>query len=556
MGARRLPGAGSLHVGKLGSHMRNAKTYAVARFLRSGTGGSLLLAAVVGLFAGMVATAFRWMIAGTQQVVQGAPLGPVGVLGDPRLVLGPAVGGLLVGLLVYFLAREAKGSGIPEVILAVARNNGNIRGRVSIVKFFASAICIGSGGSAGREGPIVQIGSSLASAIAQALRLPAEHVRLLATCGVAAGVAATFNAPIGGALFALEVILRDFGVRSFGLVVLSCVAATAFSHATLGDVPAFRVPAHQPVTAQELPLFAMLGVLAAVVSIVFTRSLYWVSDRFDGSRLPQYAPPAVGGLFVGLLGAMLPGILGVGYETIEPALATQLGIGLCASLTILKLVATSLTIGSGGSGGVFAPCLFIGATFGSMFGQVMQRAMPGVVTNPETYAIAGMGAVFTGAARAPVSSVLILFEMTADYRIIIPLMAAIVVSSLVAERLLRHDIYTIKLARRGIDIKQTRPSDPMTAIRVDEVMTSQVDTVPHDMPLEQLADEFRRSGHHGFPVVDSDGLLVGIVSLSDLGRAASRGLHDRLVGDIATTNVMVCQPQQSLREALADPAAG
>lgn len=526
------------------------------RGITSRTPTSVALAVVVGIAAGGGAVAFRWMIRTVHDGMFGAADALLPALGEWRVVPVPALGGLLVGLLVFYLAEEARGSGIPEVMLAVARHGGRIRARVSFVKALSSSICIGSGGSAGREGPIVQIGASLASSLAQALRLPPERTRLLAACGSAAGVAATFNAPIGGALFASEVILRDFGVRSFSLVVLAAVVATAFSRAAIGDFPAFRVPAHPPTSWAELPIFALMGVLAAVVGFGFKKLLYATTDAFDALPVPRLCRPVIGGLLVGLIGVNFPRVFGVGYDTIEPALRTELSLLTCAGLVLLKTLATSITIGSGGSGGVFAPSLYIGAVLGSLVGQCAALLAPGMNINPGSYAIAGMGAVFTGAAHAPVSSVLILFEMTADYRVIVPLMAAIVVSAMISEYLMRDDIYTIKLLRRGIDVKASPPSDPMANVTVQQVMTTEVDTLPESMPLERVVGEFQRTGHHGFPVVDRDGLLAGVITLSDLEVAAQRGMMHQTVGDAATRDVMVCTPRQTLREALSEPAAG
>lgn len=524
--------------------------------LATRTPTSVALAVIVGLAAGAGAVVFRWMIRASHDLLFGAADRFLPALGEWRVAPLPAIGGLIVGLLVFYLADEARGSGIPEVMLAVAQYGGKIRARVSVVKAFASSICIGSGGSAGREGPIVQIGAAVASTLGQALRMPRERVRLLAACGSAAGVAATFNAPIGGSLFASEVILRDFGVRSFSLVVLAAVVATAFSRSAIGDIPAFRVPGHAPSGWAELPIFAILGVVSAVVGVGFKRLLYATTDVFDAIRIPPWSRPVLGGLLVGIIGVYFPRIFGVGYETIEPALRSELPLLTCAGLVVLKSVATSITIGSGGSGGVFAPCLYIGAVLGSFIGQVASLALPGMNINPGPYAITGMGAVFTGAAHAPVSSVLILFEMTADYRVIIPLMASIVVSAMVSEYLMREDIYSIKLLRRGIDLKANAPIDPMITVTVRQVMTVDVDTVPESMPLERLVGEFQRTGHHGFPVVDREGLLSGIITLSDLERAARQGLGKKTVGDAATRDLMVCYPDQSLREALAAPAAG
>ncbi len=349
-----------------------------------------------------------------------------------------------------------------------------------MVKSLASAVCIGSGGSAGREGPIVQIGSAFGSTLGQVLRLPEGRIRLLVACGAAGGISATFNAPIAGVMFALEVILREFAASSFGFVVFSSVTAAAVSRSLLGDHPSFSVPSYSLVSAWELVLYVALGLLAGLFSLAFVKALYATEDVFDGWRMPEYLKPVAGGLLMGGLGLLFPQVFGVGYGpqplggTVGPldlVLLAKLGLGPTAALTLLKIIATSLTIGSGGSGGVFAPSLFIGAMLGSTFGQITHRLWPQITAGSGAYALVGMGAVFAGAAKAPITSVLILFEMTGDYRIILPLMIAVVTSSLLSQHLSRETIYTMKIRRRGIDLQRPALTDLLDTVTVGEVMT-------------------------------------------------------------------------------------
>ena len=368
------------------------------------------------------------------------------VLGPAAVVPLPALGGLIYGPLIYFFAREAKGHGVPEVMLAVAQRGGRIRPVVAVVKSLASALCIGSGGSVGREGPIVQIGSALGSTVGQALRMSDDRVRTLVACGAAGGIAATFNAPIAGVFFALEVILGEFTTRAFGVVVISSVTAAVIGRAAFGDVPSFPVPAYELVNVGEFGLYALLAVLAGVIGIVFTRTLYAFEDFFDGIRMPEYLKPVPGGLCLGLIGVFLPQVFGVGYQAMSQALSGEYALGLLVILLAAKIVAVSLTIGSGGSGGVFAPSLFIGAMLGTAFGTAANALLPGFTAPPGAYGLVGMAAVFTGAARAPITAVIILFELTGDYRIILPLMLAVVLSTLVSEALSRDTIYTLQTA--------------------------------------------------------------------------------------------------------------
>jgi chloride channel protein, CIC family len=512
-------------------------------------------ALLVGLGAGLGAIVFRWLIDRVHAAAfEGLP-SILPFLGDWTLVLAPALGGLIVGPLIYFFAREAKGHGVPEVMEAVALRGGRIRPIVVVIKSLASSITIGSGGSVGREGPIVQIGSALGSTLGQILHMSDERIRNLVACGAAGGIAATFNAPIAGVLFALEVILGQFSVRYFSTVVISSVTAAVIGRIAFGDVPAFVIPSYELVSPWELVLYALMGLLAAPVAVAFIRVLYRFEDLFDAWRgFPEYLKTPIGGALLGLSGFLffqanrgqswnVPGnpvaFFGVGYEAMEWALLGQGTVLLLVGLTVVKILATSLTVGSGGSGGIFAPSLFIGSMLGGAFGHIAHGIFPGITATPGAYALVGMAAVFAGAARAPITSILILFEMTDDYRIILPLMLATVISTILAEHLNKESIYTLKLFRRGIRLEQGRDIDVMQGVLVGEAMTTDVDTVSAGLSLVGLEQVFAESHHHGFPVLDEKGELYGIVTLQDLARAVERGpLEGRTVRDIATCSVL------------------
>lgn len=511
----------------------------------------VVLAVMVGVITGLGALVFRWLIDFFQDLFfrwAPAQLGPI------PLPLLPAFGGLLVGLLVYYGAREARGHGVPEVMAAVAQNGGRIRGRVAAVKALASALTIGSGGSAGREGPIVQIGASLGSALGQRLRLREERVILLVACGAAAGISATFNAPVAGVFFALEVILGEFATRSFSMVVLSSVTAGVISRAMLGDVPAFVAPRHALIHPSELGWYVVLGLLAAVVGVAYSRAMGLSERLFARLRLPEPVKPAVGGFMVGALALWFPQVMGNGYDTITAALHSDLDVLLMASLVGAKIVATALTLGSGGSGGVFAPALYVGAVLGGAFGGWVHGVAPHHTAEGGAYALVGMAAVFAASSHAPITAVLILFELTGDYRIILPLMAATVVATLVAGLLDRDSIYTAKLRARGLTPRSEEgPDNPMRRVLVGEVMTRDFEMVAPDMPLVDLAALFDRTGHHGFPVVDGRGRLLGMVSRRDLEYAA---LREETLGEgatvrsIATFEPGFACPEDSLHFAL------
>ncbi len=509
-------------------------------------------ALVVGIGSGFGAILFRWMITFFHYLAFEGGKQLLGFLGSYYVILIPALGGLIVGPIIYFFAREAKGHGVPEVMEAVALRGGRIRPIVAVIKSLASSISIGTGGSVGREGPIVQIGSALGSTLGQLLHFSDERIRNLVACGAAGGIAATFNAPIAGALFASEVILGEFTATYFSSVVISSVTANVIGRIFMGNSPAFKVPPYSMVSPWELGLYAILGVLASFVAVLFVITLYKAEDIFDGWEFPEYLKPTVGGLLIGCLGLYFPQIFGVGYEAIENALLDQLAIFLLIALVFLKILATSLTIGSGGSGGVFAPSLFIGSMLGGIFGKVIHTWFPTVTASPGAYALVGMAAVFAGAARAPITSILILFEMTGDYRIILPLMMATVISTVLAERLYEESIYTLKLVRRGIRLQRGRDIDVMQGVLSKEAMTTTPDTVPWDMTLDELGQEFQRTHHHGFPVLDAEGKLYGVVTIQDLERALRRGeeANNLKAGDIATTSLLTVHPDEPLWVAL------
>ncbi|MDH3600377.1 MAG: chloride channel protein [Candidatus Tectomicrobia bacterium] len=508
-------------------------------------------AVLVGLCAGLGAIIFRWLIDTITHHAFTTGAHILHVLGPYYVILIPALGGLVVGPLIYFFAREAKGHGVPEVMEAVALRGGRIRPIVVIIKSLASSVCIGTGGAVGREGPIVQIGSALGSSIGQWLGLSDDRLRNLVACGAAGGIAATFNAPIAGVIFALEVILGDFSATSFSTVVIASVTASELARIVGGNIPAFDVAPYALVSPWELPLYAVLGVIAALVGVAFVVLLYKSEDLFDAWTFPEPLKPVVGGLLIGLIGLVFPQIFGVGYSVIEQALHNTSTLWLMAVLVVAKLVATSLTIGSGGSGGVFAPSLFLGAMLGGSFGTLVHTWWPSATAPSGAYALVGMAAVFAAAARAPISAVLILFEMTDDYRIILPLMLTTVISISVANRLSTESIYTLKLSRRGVRLSRGQDVDVMQTVRVSEVMDTEAETVLAAMPLEELALEFERTHHHSFPVLDAQGLLYGIVSIRDLERAMSNEKFDAMTaGDIATVQLVTVSPDEPVATAI------
>ncbi len=512
----------------------------------------LTMAAIVGVTAGGGAVLFIWIIEAFHDLFFENGRTVLGFLGSGYVIALPVIGGLIVGPLVHFLAPEAKGHGVPEVMTAMAVRGGRIRPMVIVVKAIGSAITIGSGGSVGREGPIVQIGAAIGSVVGQRFKL--NHTRILALVGsgAAAGVAATFNAPIAGVMFALEVLLGEYTVASVSTMVFSAVSASVISRLFLGDHPSFAVPAYSLVSSWELLMYLGLGVVSALAAGLFVRSLYYSEDFFERLRFPPYLKPVLGGLLLGLLGYFLPQVFGTGFGVIEETLNGTVVLWLLVVLVFAKILATSLTLGSGFSGGVFAPALFVGAAVGGAYGKVMHSVFPAVTASSGAYATVGMAAVFAAAARAPITAIIILFELTLDYNIMLPLMLATVLATVVAARLEPESIYTLKLVRRGIDFRGRAGLGVTAGVLVGDAMTPIADmgSAQPEMSLGELEDLFHESGHHGVPVIAEGGRLAGVVTLRDLGRGLSTATAESTVADIMTVDLELAYPDESLENVL------
>ena len=515
----------------------------------------LALALAVGLGTAFGALGFKFLVESAKGFFFGETPPVLQSLVPIRhvwIAVIPALGGIIAGLLIAYFAHEAKGHGVPEVMQAIALKGGIIRPRVALVKALASAVCIGSGGSAGREGPIVQIGSAIGSTVGQVFRMPADRVKILVGCGAAAGISAIFNAPIAGVIFSLEIILGDFGIRAFAPVILASVISSVFTRSVVGNSPAFHVPPYTLVSPYEIPIYMLLGVACGVVAVLFIKTLYWSEDRFDGWKAPMWVKPAVGGLGVGIIGIYFPQVFADGYDTIHTMLSGSVVFWLAAVLVLLKVLATNLTLGSGNSGGIFAPSMFMGAGTGLAIGHLAHGAFPLVTATPGAYALVGMGAVVAGTTHAPITAILILFEMTNDYRIILPVMVAVVFSTLVARKLCGDSIYTLKLRRRGIVLKYGRDMNVLAGIRVKDVMTDRYDTIPEHARLPEILKTISTSHEDHFPVVDQSGQLVGTLGIQDVRQLITGQVPGDLIiaRDLAHTEVPWLDQEERIEDAL------
>jgi CIC family chloride channel protein len=536
-----------------------------------------VFAVVIGILAGLAALGFRYLIWGFQSlfynggVPWGSPWQDTSMFDVPLSLYTGAglwvfvvlsLGGLAVGLLTYRLAPEARGHGVPEVMEAVQTRGGRLRPRITVIKALASAITISSGGSAGRHGPVVTIGSAIGSGLAQRFQLSDTRMKVLVGCGAAAAISATFNAPIAGVLFALEVILLEFKTRSFVPLAISSVFAATVMSLFVPSGPLFPLP-YEFLSPWELLSFALLGLLAGAVAILFIGSLYWVEDGFQALKVPPWARPALGGLLIGALILLIPQVLGVGDETLREVLTTDFlsQYGTYAILFALlflfaKILATSITVGSGGSGGVFAPSLFIGAMLGGTLGITLNAAFPGVTNEYGAYALVGMGAVFAAATRATLTAIVMIFELTGDYKFILPLMFATVIADMVTFLAYEDTIYTKKLRRKGLHLESDLETRVLRRIPVGDAMVTQVKTVIADMSVKQLADTVILTGFQAFPVLDERGRLQGIVTHKDVSVGLRQDLLQLTARDLVRRDQPVTFPDEDLEVAAQKMARG
>ena len=480
--------------------MAGPRTAGMLGYLRSSQGGLFILAVLVGVGSGLGAVVFRYLISTFTWLATGyTQFGQQGRISSARLpwlgpgffVLIPVVGGLLYGPLIYRWAREARGHGVPEVMIAVAENGGRIRPQVSVVKALASALCIATGGSVGREGPIVQIGSAMASSLGQRVGMSENRLRILVACGAAGGISATFNAPITGVFFGVEIILRAFSVEAMFPVMLSAMLADVVATPILGSgrflsgFPA-GISLHHP--ANYL-LIAALAVIAALVGLGFKTVLYKIEDLGDtlwGDR-PEWARPAVGGVLLGLILLAVPQLYGVGYPVMYKAIAGGYAVWFLILLVAGKMIATSVSLGIGGSGGVFAPSLFLGVMSGTAYGVIVDHVFGAVAGPPALYAAVAMGAVFTAAARAPLTSLASVVEMTGDFTLTLPVMLAVAIATTISRGVSYGTIYTTKLLRRGTDLDRSTPWRALQDVKLADAMR------PLPAPLTVAADGHRPS---------------------------------------------------------------
>jgi CIC family chloride channel protein len=506
----------------------------------------ILMAILIGIAAGFGAVIIRELVHFISRLCFGNGKTILeGIANTPwyYVMLIPFIGGLIVGPITHFVAPEAKGHGVPEVMKAILLRGGVIRPIVAFVKSITSAITIGTGGAVGNEGPIVQIGATIGSSIGQFFRMPSKRMKILVGCGSAAGIAAAFNVPVAGALFTIEVILLDFTITSFSPIIISAGIATAISRYFVGDFAEFQVPPVMMQSNYEIFFFFILGLLCGLVSYLMIKALYFFEDFFDEKiKIPVYLKPAIGGLCVGLIGILFPQIMGVGNDTIDIAINTGLLWYIAFALVFIKILATSLTLGSGGSGGVLSPALFIGAMLGAFYGYVLNQLLPGQVAIPGAYALVAMGGLIAGIVRAPLTAIIIVFELTKQTTAIIPLMIVSTISLLLSQKLSRESIYTLGLVLSNINLKHNAETGVFKNILVKDVYSKEYVSIQENARFEEVVKTIISKNLPCISVHSKEGKFKGFISLHTIKDIMfDKDILNNLIisGDIASCNVPI-----------------
>ncbi len=528
------------------------------KFLPGENSLMVVIASVIGLSAGLANIVFRKVVDFFHHYIFVPGYAWTHQGDDWHLLLLPLVpmtGMVLLIPLSLLFPGKVNGYGFTKFLKKVNLEGGIVKFRNVIIKIVSTALTIGTGGSAGVEGPIAQVGGGLGSQFGQFFRVSGVRMKVYIAAGCAGGVGAMFNAPIAGVFFASEIVLLGtYEISSFSALVISSAMATVVSRAYYGESPAFPIPDYNLINPLvEIPLYILMGVVIGVVAVIHIRIFYAIRDRFDGINLHPQLKPVYGAFLVGLMAIMFPQIMGDGYEYIEEVLAGHGIIRVMVALILMKIVATAITLGSGGAGGVFAPALFIGAVIGGAFGGVAHDLMPTMTANPGAYAAVGIGAFLAASTHAPVTAIFLLFEMTGNYLIIIPIMLSSIIGTVVATKLNPDSIDTVDFTREGIDIHEGMEMAIMKSIKVGTVISEDVDFISEKANIDQLLAIFRMAeGNFYFPVIDESGRMTGIISMQDVKWV----LHDEeqrleaLVGNICSRNVMVLTPEDNLHTAM------
>lgn len=517
-----------------------------------------VLTLLIGAICGLAAVAFHLLLDFCQNHIIYAAAAFQGWMRIPLLLLIPTIGGLIAGAGLYFLAPEARGSGIPQVKTAFYLDSGRIPARVIPGKMFLAAFNIGTGASLGREGPTVQICAAIASLLGRVFAISRRRLQSLVPVGAAAGLAAAFNTPIAAVTFTLEEILGDTAGKPLGSIVIAAVIASVIERAILGEHALFSVPAYRLNNAIELIFYSLLGVVAGLAAAAFNESLLRLRLLFRRQkRVPQWSTPAVGGFILGILGIIAlyvtdsASIFGVGYSQLSVELQGSLPLRILIVLGIFKLASTVISYSSGSSGGIFGPALYIGGMIGGAVGIAANFILGDPATQPGAFALVGMGAVFAGIVRAPVTSIIMIFEMTNNYSIILPLMIANISSYAIATRLSPTPIYDALLLQDGIHLPHAE-RHALRKIYVRRAMTRQVVTVSADLSVNEAFHHVQAlpRHYHAYPVVNDAGKMIGLFTFNDLKRALGDGQSDSCLSEVLNETLLYAHPDNTLDEVM------
>lgn len=523
-----------------------------------------LLALVVGVLAGYAALMLRYGIEVVAQLWTGEQAweDAIGAIPWYIYIVAPTSAGLLVGLINHYMLPGGELRGVAGVLSDLVERNARINPKQLTTETIGTALSAGSGASLGREGPTVALGAVISSMIGNRLGLPEQHMRTLIGCGVAGGIAASFNTPIAGVLFALEVILADYAIATFSPIVLSAVVATVITRAELGNYPAFTIPNYSLISAWEIPAYIGIGAICGLISVVLIKSLGPARTLFASLVKDRRFRPAFAGLLIGLIGLALPQVMSIGYGTVESMLLEGVDpvimgatLPLAAFLAIVligKLLATVISFSGGFSGGLLGPTLFLGAAAGALFGGIAHDIAPAYSESYGAYALVACGALTAASLQAPITMILMVFELSGDYHIMVPLMAACIVATLVKRMFGRESVFTESLAERGIETSGGLERAWMRSVRVTEIPWRAIPSVLGAARLEELKQVYVSSGKGCVQVVDDDGLMLGIVTFEDLQSWMLDSSLDQVVvaSEVCNSKVRTISEHGNLLEAI------
>ncbi len=522
--------------------------------------GMMIIASVIGLLAGLFNIIFRTIVHWVDLFLLhgGKELLSIEHGGWHLLLLPiiPMFGMVLLIPLSLLFPGEVNGYSFTKFLRKVNLEGGYIKGRTIALKIISTALTIGSGNSAGVEGPIAAIGGAAGSQVGQFFRVSGSRMKVYIAAGAAGGIAGMFNAPLAGIFFASEIVLLGtFEISSFGALVIASALSTVVTRAYYGETPAFPIPHYEMVNAfVEIPLYSLMALIVGLIAVCHIHIFYWVRDKYETLPIHPQLKPISGAFIIGCIAIFYPQIMGDGYEFIETVLNGQGAILVLLALVFLKIIATAVTLGSGGAGGVFAPALFIGAMIGGCFGHVANSLLPTLTADPGAYATVGIGAFLAASTHAPMTAIFLLFEMTGNYMIIIPIMLTSIIGTIVASKFKHDSIDTVDFSREGINIHEGREAAIMKSTLVGKAITEDVDFISERANINHLLEIFRiAKNSFYFPVVDDSGRMTGIISMQDVKNILHRAEEERvcyLVGGICSRDVIMLTPNDSLYTAM------